>query len=149
MIKKIAVFMVLLTIGPMLVSPVEMGIIGGTINKPGESIYGLSAGFGFIVPLLKFEVEYFNMSERAFESLTVGVKLRKKFGHIAPYAIVGAGAEFEKFTLKFGQYDTYLFVGGGIHYFLTSMLSFRGDIRFLNFSDFTRTRLSIGLFFHL
>ncbi len=149
MTKKLKIFVFLLFITTLCTFTMQVGMIGGTINKPTEYLYGCSASFGFIVPLLKFEIEYYTMTDRAFEAVTGGVKLGKKVGRFAPYAILGAGTEFQNFTLKTSKYDTFLFVGGGIHFFLIDFLSLRADIRFQNFSGFNKTRLSAGVFFHL
>jgi len=127
----------------------EFGIIGGNTSNPSETTFGFSAGFGFIVPLVKMEVEYYNLNDRAYEALTAGVKLRKKLGKLAPYAVIGVGAEFEKVTFRTSEYNSFLFVGGGAHLFLNSLISFRADIRFLNFSGKNKTRLTLGAFFHL
>lgn len=148
-VKKSLVFISLFCVLFVHAYPMEMGVIGGTINKPSENFYGLSASFGFFVPLLKVEVEYWTMTDRGWEAVTSALKLRKKFGRIAPYAVLGVGAEFESFTLDNDKYDSFMFVGGGIHFSITELFSIRGDIRFLNFSGFNKTRLSVGLFLHL
>lgn len=127
----------------------ELGLIVGSSTNPAEAIYGISAGSGFIVPLLKFEFEYYNLADRKYEALTAGVKLRKRFRKFAPYGIIGVGSEFDNITFKFDKYETFFFVGGGLHLYIGSILSLRADIRFLNFSDTNKTRLSVGAFFHL
>lgn len=149
MIKKIFLLTLILSLFTVAVSPLEVGIIGGSINHPSETVYGFSAGGGFMVPLLKFEVEYYNLTDRKWEALTVGVKLRKRIRNIAPYAILGAGSEFENLTFRFSDFDYFLFVGGGIHFYVGGLLSVRADLRFQNLSDQTKTRFTVGLFFHL
>ena len=81
--------------------------------------------------------------------ITAGIKFRPKFGKLAPYGIIGVGGEFEHLTFNFSKYDKFTFIGGGAHLFFSDMISIRTDIRFLNFSDSTRTRFSGGIFFHL
>ena len=149
MIKKIFVIISVLFVLPVCVFSFELGLIGGTINKPTESIYGISGTSGFIIPLLKFEVEYYNLAKRKWEAVTGGVKLRKKFGKFAPYAVVGVGAEFPNLTFHTSQYETFLFVGGGVHYHFAGFFSLRADIRFQNFSEKNKTRLSVGIFAHI
>jgi hypothetical protein len=149
MIKKICLLTLILSLFTVAASPIELGIIGGSIDHPSETVYGFSVGSGFMIPLLKFEAEYYNLTERKWEALTVGIKVRKRIGNIAPYGILGAGAEFKNLTFKFSNHEYFFFVGGGLHFFVGSVLSVRADLRFQNFSDQTKTRFTVGLFFHL
>lgn len=127
----------------------DAGLIAGSISQPSSFFYGLSAGSGTIVPLLKFEFEGYRIKESGWNSLSAAVKLRPKFGRFAPYAILGAGGEFEKLNFRFSEYRFYSMVGGGLHIFFTSMFSLRFDLRFLHFSDLNKTRISGGFFLHL
>jgi hypothetical protein len=147
--KRILIFISILFIFAASLFSLELGLIAGSITKPSEAIYGISACSGIIIPLLKFEVEYYNLADRKFEALTTGVKLRKRFRKFAPYGVVGVGSEFDNLTFNFDKYETFFFVGGGIHLYVGGFLSLRADIRFLNFSDTNKTRLSVGAFFHL
>ena len=132
--------------------PVEVGIFAGTISNPSHSHYGLSAGLGFLVPLVKFEFELYRQSgtedPELPNAITAGIKFRPKFGKFWPYAVVGVGTEFRHFSLDFNKYDSFTFLGGGIHYKIMAVLSLRADLRFLNYSEYNRTRLSAGLFAH-
>ncbi|MBU4408659.1 MAG: hypothetical protein KJ772_08155, partial [Proteobacteria bacterium] len=101
------------------------------------------------VPLLKFEFEGYRIGESGWNSLSAAVKFRPKFGRFAPYAVLGAGGEFEKLNFRFSEYRFYSMVGGGLHIFFTSMFSLRFDLRFLHFSDIDKTRISGGFFLHL
>lgn len=149
MIKRILIFTTIFLIFSAAVFSAELGLIFGSINKPSEAIYGFSAGSGMLVPLLKFEVEYYNLADRKYEALTLGVKLRKRFRKIAPYGVIGVGTEVEYFTFDVDEFDSFLFVGGGIHYYIAGIFSIRADLRFQNFKDISKTRFSVGIFAHL
>jgi hypothetical protein len=155
MSKKIALFTVLFLVGSFAVHlhSIEVGAIVGNISKPSRLNYGLSAGMGFLVPMVKFEIEVYRLANtEALElpnAITGGVKFRPKFGKFAPYAVVGFGAEFKRIGLDFDEYESFTFLGGGLHIFVTGMISIRGDVRFLSYSGYNRTRLSAGLFLHL
>lgn len=127
----------------------DAGLIAGSLSQPSGFFYGLSAGSGTIVPMLKFEFEGCRIKELAADSLSAAVKFRPKFGRFAPYALVGAGAEFARLNFHFSEYRFYTMAGGGFHIFFTSMFSLRVDLRFLHFSDLNKTRFSGGIFFHL
>ncbi|HEX7502091.1 MAG TPA: hypothetical protein VF451_01610 [Acidobacteriota bacterium] len=127
----------------------DAGLIAGSVSQPSSFFYGLSAGSGTIVPMLKFEFEGWRIKETGWDSLSAAVKFRPKFGIFAPYAVLGAGGEFAKLNFHFGDYRFYTFVGGGFHLFFASMLSLRFDLRFLHFSDLNQTRISAGFFIHL
>ncbi len=127
----------------------DAGLIAGSISQPSGFFYGLSAGSGTIVPMLKFEFEGCRIKELGANSLSAAVKFRPKFGRFAPYALLGAGGEFEKLNFHFSEYRFYTMIGGGFHIFFTSMFSLRFDLRFLHFSDLNKTRVSGGVFLHL
>ena len=152
MIKKLLVFIVIMLICSVGLFSFEIGLIGGTITEPSHSVYGLSAGMGFLIPMLKFEVEVFKVHEAEFPQLpniiTGGIKLWPKMGKFSPYAIVGIGTEFEKLEFDFDEYERFTFIGGGVHYSIAGMISLRADVRFLNYSGFNRTRLTGGIFIH-
>lgn len=131
------------------VSALEAGFVAGSIRQPSSFCYGLSAGMGLIVPMLKLEFEGYRIKESGWNSLSAAVKFRPKFGRFAPYALLGAGSEFEKFNFRFSEYNFYTMIGGGIHIFFSSMFSLRFDLRSLHFSDFNQTRISGGVFIHL
>ncbi len=154
MMKKIAIFTVLSLVLATGLFSIELGLIGGNISNPSHGFYGLSSGSGFFVPMLKIEFELYRKTKTEdpefANTASAGIKFRPGFGPFMPYAVVGVGAEFKKFTLDFGKdkYDFFTFIGGGVHYKVAGMISLRADIRFLNFSDYNRTRLSAGVFFH-
>lgn len=127
----------------------DLGLVAGSVSRPASFFYGISAGSGTIVPMLKFEFEGCRVSETGWNSLSAAVKFRPKFGIFAPYAVLGAGGEFEKLNFRFSDYEFYTFIGGGFHVFFNSMISLRADLRFLNFSSADRTRISGGFFIHL
>ncbi len=132
----------------------EFGVTGGIMDKSSSKFnYGIAGGIGFVIPMLKLEVEFYKMSGAELPDkpsvITAGIKFRPKFGKLAPYGIIGVGGEFERWTFDFGEYDKFTYIGGGIHLFISAMISIRADIRLLNFSDSTRTRFSGGIFFHL
>ena len=127
----------------------DLGLIAGSVNQPSSFVYGLSAGSGTIVPMLKFEFEGWRTKEPGWNTLSAAVKFRPKFGAFAPYAVLGAGGEFAKLNFHFGDYRFYTFLGGGFHLFFAPMFSLRFDLRFLHFSDLNQTRVSGGVFIHL
>ena len=127
----------------------DAGFIAGSINQPSSFCYGLSAGFGSIVPMVKLEFEGYRIKETGWNNLSAAVKFQPKFGRFSPYAFLGAGGEFEKFNFRFSEYSFYTMVGGGFHIFFSSMFSLRFDLRFLNFPDADATRVSGGIFIHL
>ena len=148
MIKK-TIFLTGCLLLALNVSALEAGLIAGSISQPSSFFYGLSAGSGIIVPMVKFEFEGYKIKESGLNSLSAAVKFRPKFGSFAPYAFLGAGSEFEKLNFRFSEYSFYTMVGGGFHIFFSSMFSLRFDLRFLHFSDVDRTRISGGVFIHL
>jgi hypothetical protein len=148
MIKK-AVFLTGCLLLALHASALDAGFIAGSISQPTSFFYGLSAGSGTIVPMVKFEFEGYKVKESAGNSLSAAVKFRPKFGSFAPYVFVGAGSEFAKLTFHFSEYSFYTMVGGGFHVFFSSMFSLRFDLRFLHFSDIDRTRLCGGVFIHI
>lgn len=148
MIKKSLCFAALLTL--CLGTPaLDLGLVAGSVSQPSSFFYGISVGSGTIVPMLKFEFEGCRVSETGWNSLSAAVKFRPKFGIFAPYAVLGAGGEFEKLNFRFSDYEFYTFIGGGFHIFFTSMFSLRADLRFLNLPAADRTRISGGIFIHL
>ncbi len=130
-------------------SAVDAGFIAGSLNQPSSFFYGLSAGAGAIVPMVKFEFEGYRIKEAGLNSLSAAITLRPKFGSFAPYALLGVGSEFEKLNFRFSEYRFYTMLGGGFHIFFSSLFSLRFDLRFLNFSDVNKTRVSGGVFVHL
>ena len=153
MIKKILLLTVILMVVNGIAFAFEFGVTGGVMSKSSSNFnYGIVMGTGFFVPMLKTEFEFYKM--RGTEppdnpnGMTAGIKFRPKFGKFSPYAILGVGGEFEHLTFDFGEYNKFTLIGGGVHLFLMDMISIRADIRFLNFSDSTRTRFSGGVFFH-
>lgn len=131
----------------------ELGVIGGNISNPSHLNYGLSGSFGFLIPMVKFEYEYTRKVDPAVlelpNTITGGIKFRPSFGRFMPYAVLGIGTEFRSFSFDFDEYESFTFIGGGIHYKIMALFSLRADIRFLNFSDYNRTRISAGIFFHI
>lgn len=127
----------------------DMGFFAGMNTKPSHFIYGFSGSSGFLLPMMNFEVEIYNISNSEYNAITGGIKFRPKLGKISPYGVIGFGTEYKKFNFKFSEYRGFSFIGGGIHFFMVDMFSFRCDIRFTNFSQRSDVRLSGGLFLHL
>jgi len=146
---------IILLMGPVFSSilfSTDLGLIGGAITNPSHLSYGLSTSMGFFVPLVNIEFELYRKTNTEEiekpNAFSAAIKFRPKFGSLWPYAVVGFGLEFTRFNLDFDQYQSFTFLGGGIHYQLIPLISLRGDIRFLNFSASNRTRISGGIFFH-
>ena len=99
--------------------------------------------------MTRLEFEGYRLSGMSMNALTAGIAFRPKLGKVAPYMILGAGAEFEKLNFHFSDYRAFTFLGGGCHLFLTPILSLRFDIRFTHSRDADGTRLSGGIFLHI
>jgi hypothetical protein len=148
MIKK-AILLIGCLLMALNASALDAGFIAGSISGPSSFFYGLSAGSGTIVPMLKLEFEGYRIKDSGLNSLSAAVKFRPKFGIFSPYAVLGVGSEFAKLDFHFSEYRFYTMAGGGFHVFFSSMFSLRFDLRFLHFSDVDRTRVSGGFFIHL
>jgi hypothetical protein len=148
MIKK-TIFLTVCLLLALPAPALDAGFIAGSISQPSSFFYGLSAGSGTIVPMVKFEFEGYRIKESGLNSLSAAVKFRPKFGSFSPYVFLGVGSEFAKLNFHFSDYDFCTMVGGGFHIFFSSMFSLRFDLRFLHFSDIDRTRVSGGVFIHL
>ena len=149
MIKKGVVFIVLICFLPCFIHSFEFGVIAGVISKPSSFVYGLSGGMGFIVPMMKFEVELYKITDTPNDVLSGGIKFRPKLGKLSPYAVIGVGTEFVKFDFESKNYEWFTFIGGGIHLKITGPATVRFDIRYLNFSNLSKVRFSGGIFIHL
>jgi hypothetical protein len=148
-VSKSIIFLVCLGICSLSVHSFELGLIGGTQSNPSNTVYGLSMGSGFLIPMVKLEIEGIKLGDSGYKMLTGGIKFRPRLGIISPYAIVGAGSEFDSFSFSFSQYNNFTFFGVGAHVHLMYLVSLRGDIRFFNYSDYNRTRFTAGIFVHL
>jgi len=102
--------------------------------------------------MVKVEVELYKKAESEEPEMpniiSAALKFRPKFGQFWPYGVVGVGAEFKRFNLDSDEHEGFTFVGGGVHYQMMAVVSLRADIRFLNFRDYNRTRISGGIFFN-
>jgi len=56
-IKKILFLSALLGVVTVGLWPIEAGVMIGSNSKPNRVNYGVSGSMGFIIPILKFEVE--------------------------------------------------------------------------------------------
>ncbi len=149
-LKRYLAVIILLLIPFTFIFPFEFGVQLGTINnKPSSLAYGFSGGGGFMLPMLKLEVELYKMQDYAYQALTAGVKFRPKLARLVPYAILGVGCEYKTFNFAFSEYRWFTFIGGGIHFYLNDLFSLRGDIRLQNFSNMNKTRLCAGIFIHI
>jgi len=152
MIKKYALVLSLLIMFSTGLLGIEVGIFAGSVSKPKHNLAGLSVGTGFMVPMLKLEAEYYKMTNVSLlelpKAISIGVKVRPRFGSLAPYGIVGIGMEFDKFNFKSSESDKFSFIGGGLHFYITGMVSLRGDVRLLHFKYGNRTRVTGGVFIH-
>jgi len=127
----------------------DLGVIGGFLSQPGEAVLGFSGGMRLIVPGLKLELEVFEVAKSPDHFMSAGIKFNPKVGKIGLYGMLGVGTDFEKLNFDFSQYRAFTFLGFGIHVYLVEILSLRGDVRFYNYSDINRNRISAGLFLHL
>lgn len=146
--KKLLPLLFLLVF-PIQGRAIELGAVGGHTGNPSEMGYGLSSGFGLIIPFLKTEIDWFRLPGSRLNFVSVSVKLRPKLGKFSPFVAAGVGTQFEKVAFDFGGYDWFSLIGGGIHYFFSGFFSIRLDVRFQNFSDRSRMRIAAGVFFHL
>jgi hypothetical protein len=127
----------------------DLGVIGGFLSQPSDTLVGFSGSTRLIVPGLKLEFEMYKILETPGSTISTGVKFNPKLGKISLYGILGVGTGFEKLNFDFDQYRVFTFLGFGIHIYLMEILSIRGDMRFYNYSDLNRNRLSAGIFLHL
>lgn len=155
MIKKIIpLFLILMFFGGYSFA-FEVGLTIGSMSQSTDSglHYGIAGGMGFLIPMIKFEIEIYKMKDKELydkpNAITAGVKFRPKLSRLTPYAIIGVGSEFEKLGFSFSEFKNFVFIGGGVHFYLARALSIRADLRFMNFSNTNKTRLSAGIFIHL
>lgn len=155
--KKVLLTVLLMGVGAGWISAVEVGVNAGYMsNTPGSGwCYGFSGSTGLIIPMVKLELEWYKQSQSdtspvlSDKGICLGVKLRPQWGSLAPYGIIGLGWEFGTLGFDFDEYTSFTFFGGGVHLYLSRMISLRGDLRFMSFSSFSRVKVSAGLFFHL
>ena len=147
--KRTILPLLLLAAGSISLYSLEAGFIAGRLSADSANFYGLSAGSGIFIPMTRLEFEGYRLSGMTMNALTAGIAFRPKLGRVAPYMILGAGAEFEKLNFHFSGYHTFTFLGGGFHFFLAPILSLRFDIRFTHSQDANGTRLSGGIFLHI
>ncbi len=148
MIKK-TVFLTFCLLLAANASALEVGVIAGSVSQPASFFYGVSAGFGIIVPTIKIEIEGYRLDDLALNNLSAAVKVRPKFGKFAPFVLLGAGGRFEKLDFHFSEYSFYTMMGCGLHILFSSIVSLRVDLRLLRFSGITDTRIGGGIFIHL
>lgn len=128
---------------------VDFGVFAGSTGKPATFTPGLALDVGFFLPFTRLEVEGCKLGKSGFKTLSAGVKLQPNLAAFIPYAVVGAGCEFEKFDLLFRDYHYFTFIGGGLHVKVFPAVSLRGDARVWRFKGLSRLRLSAGIFVHL
>jgi len=124
----------------------ELGFIVGTVNNNTGLNIGFSAGMGMLLPLLKVEYELTKNPDIGNKTITTGIKLKPKLGNFSPYALIGIGTDFEKFSLEFSSYSTFTLYAGGLYIYFSKLFSIRFDFRFMNYKTFNKTRLSGGIF---
>lgn len=127
----------------------DLGVIGGFLSQPSDTLVGFSGSTRLLVPGLKLEFEMFKVLETPGSTISTGVKFNPKIGKISLYGILGVGTGFEKLNFDFDQYRVFTLMGFGLHIYLLEILSIRGDMRFYNYTDVNRSRLSAGIFLHL
>ena len=148
-LKAISIAIITIALFSMKIRAIEFGVFVAKSNQPVSFNIGFSGGLGLLIPFLKLEIEAVNQKDAGKHLLTGAIKFRPKLKKFAPYVTLGAGSEFERFHLRFREYDFFTFVGGGLHLYLIPNFSLRLDIRVLRFSEFNRTRIGIGAFIHL
>lgn len=155
-IKKWMPVVLVIVITSWNLSAMELGFVTGSLSKPTRTQIGVSGSMGMVIPMVKIEMEWHRKSAKENDlefrnSLSIALKVRPKFGNLAPYAAVGVGSEFDHFNFHFTRdQEKFSFFGGGLHYFFSGMFSIRGDVRFLHYSaGYNRTRISAGVFLHI
>jgi hypothetical protein len=148
-VNKATVAFLLLVAGGTALHGLEAGFIAGQSSSGSTFFYGLSAGSGVFVPMTRLEFEGYRLSGVGRNVLAAGVAFRPRLGRVAPYVILGAGAEFEKLNFRWSDYRSFTFLGGGCHLFLVQILSLRLDVRFAHFRETNTTRISGGIFLHI
>jgi hypothetical protein len=147
--KRVLVLLAVLLLAGRL-QAVDAGIFAGSLARSEGLSWGVGVDSGLLVPLLKLEAEGVKLGSTGMKSLSIGVKLRPRFGNISPYLVIGLGTAFESLNFDFNKYDGFSFIGGGIHLFMVNLFSLRFDVRFWRFAlGDSRARLTAGLFLHL
>ncbi len=139
----------MLLLPALALTAIDFGVFGGASGKPGKLVIGGSMRTAMLIPFTRLEFEASRGFDPSHTVLTVSVQVTGKLGHFAPYALIGAGTSFERLNLRFSEYRTLTFFGGGIHLYLIEYLSLRGDLRFIRLAGENSTRLCAGLFLHL
>ena len=148
-IKKLFLLILLLFSISNFVLPVEFGFLAGKNTKPSDTTLGFSAGTGLIIPMVKLEFELMKQNDAELNVAGVGIKIRKKVGKFAPYAVIGAGTRFDKFSITFSGYDYFTYIGGGTHFYILQLFSLRFDVRYQSYSEENNVRFSVGIFAHI
>lgn len=147
--KKFLIIIIVILLSISFVYSVEIGLIMGNTNRDTGLNIGLSIGMGMLIPMLKVEYELLKNPNVDNKTVTTGIKLKPKFGTFSPYALIGVGTDFEKFSLEFKSYNTFSFYGGGLYIYFGKIFSIRFDLRFLNYKTINKTRVSGGIFINI
>lgn len=147
--KKFLIIIIVILLSISFVYSVEIGLIMGNTNRDTGLNVGLSIGMGMLIPMLKVEYELLKNPNVDNKTVTTGIKLKPKFGTFSPYALIGVGTDFEKFSLEFKSYNTFSFYGGGLYIYFGKIFSVRFDLRFLNYKTINKTRVSGGIFINI
>lgn len=127
----------------------NLGLHGGLINNPGKITYGLTLETGLLIPFCKLEFEAGKRIDADEKFISGAVVFSPRLRTIRPYVGIGVATEFLRLDLHFNRYEAYSFLTGGAHLFFNEILSLRFDLRWQNYGEYRRTRVSSGLFVHL
>ncbi|MEN8152639.1 MAG: hypothetical protein ABFR75_01330 [Acidobacteriota bacterium] len=147
--KKIYILIILFFISILPLRSIEVGLILGNINESTGLCYGVSVGSAMLIPLVKFEFEYYRLPDSEYKAITTGLKIKPRLGDFSPYAVMGIGTDFIKFNLVLSDYKRFAFYGGGLYYYFLKMVSVRIDLRIMNYSDISKTRITGGLYINI
>ena len=147
--KKLYIIIIIFFLSLMPLKSIELGLIAGDINNSTGLCYGISVGSGMIIPIVKFEFEYYKIVDGDYKGITTGLKLKPRIGDFSPYILLGVGTDFEKFNFVLSDYKKFTFYGAGLYYYFLKMLSVRIDMRILNYSEFSKTRITAGIYINI
>lgn len=146
---KLFLVLILLLASTSSLSALNLGLHGGLISNPGTITYGLSLETGLLIPFSKLEFEAGKRIDAEEKFISGAILFGPRMRAFRPYIGIGVGTEFIRLDLHFSRYQTFSFLAGGGHFFFNEILSLRFDLRWQNYGELRRTRISSGLFVHL
>ncbi len=146
MIKKRFVALVFFLVLACSVNGADLGFFLGTNIDRGDFCYGLALDLGTIIPLLKIGFDYCRQKDQPLKLFSLDLKLKAVLGNFKPFLGMGIAAGWEKFNLKFSEYELYTFVTAGIFINFLKLFSLRLEGRFPFNREKYFSRITAGIF---